>query len=135
MSPLAADIARYKYRNKQLKKQLGKTKSKLAKKESELANKDSELANKDSELANKVSRLANKVSELAACKREHKTVLDECKYKCFETAERLREAEQEIETLRAGRTRDFNMINCLTEIGSNFAARLVVYQNARPELN
>ena len=128
MSPLAADIARYKYRNKQLKKQLGKTKSKLAKKESE-------LANKDSELANKVSRLAKKVSELAACKREHKTVLDECKYKRFETAERLREAEQEIETLRAGRTRDFSMINVLTEIGRDFAARLVVYQNARPELN
>lgn len=99
----AANIAR----NKQLKRQLEKTKSTLAKKE----------------------------SELAACKREHKTVLNGCKYRCFETAEKLREAEQEINSLRAVQIRDFNRINCLTEICSNFSARLIDYQNARPELN
>ena len=119
MSPLAANIARYAYRNKQLERQLKKTKSKLAKKESELAKTK--------------STLAKKVSELAACEREHKTVLDECKYRCFETAERLREAQQEINTLRARRTRDYDTINCLTEICRNFSARLIVYQNERPE--
>ena len=105
MSPLAANIARYAYRNKQLERQLKKTKSKLAKKE----------------------------SELAACRREHRTLLNGCKYRCFQTAEKLKQAEQEIESLRAGRNRDFDIINCLTEVNSNFAGRLIEYQLA--ELN
>ena len=73
-------------------------------------------------------KLAKTESKLAACKQElkdYKAMLGECKYRSVKRVEKLKQAAQEIESLREQRAHDHVIIDGLVDVAGQLAVSLI----------